>query len=305
MICLETKKCKFYIMVSDFSNTIDAWIENDKIYTTLYDDFSNTEHKPANYFTKDGGIYANPGAITNYCFYQNLFIPFEVDKKWGYGNPWSNEIFIPPIYDFAYPFDEYGVVCKGCSYEYAEEAFSSLDGSWIEGGKFGLINEKGKIMIPFEYDGLKPVVVKEQNYFIAVEYGKYGLLNANGEAVIPLKWYHLEAFRGIEESLFLCSLYTPGKPYHYGVYNADFELIVPAELTHKPTYCPVDRFTYNDSIPAWYDQEDYEKNLELSYFVLQKDWEYGVLCSNGELVSKMGLSNTEVYYCMKHLGRDW
>ncbi len=77
---------------------------------------------------------------------------------------------IPPVYDFALPFEKgYAQVCSGCQSFGEEEHLKML------GGKYGAIDKIGNIVLPIEYDGIismdyirKIALVKKRNLKIEV-----------------------------------------------------------------------------------------------------------------------------------------
>lgn len=73
---------------------------------------------------------------------------FTENKKIGFFDVGCRKI-IEAKYDFAFPFEEnFAVVCLGCKSIKMEEHSS------IEGGKYGLIDKKGKVIVPIEYDSI-------------------------------------------------------------------------------------------------------------------------------------------------------
>ncbi|PJZ53302.1 WG repeat-containing protein [Leptospira adleri] len=73
---------------------------------------------------------------------------FTENKKIGFYEPGCKKV-IEAEYDFAFPFeDDFSVVCLGCF------SVSMGEHSTIEGGHYGLIDRKGKVVIPTEYDSI-------------------------------------------------------------------------------------------------------------------------------------------------------
>ncbi|EOQ97744.1 hypothetical protein LEP1GSC195_0266 [Leptospira wolbachii serovar Codice str. CDC] len=84
-------------------------------------------------------------------YYAENLARFVENKKFGFFNSRCKKL-IPAQYDFAFPFENgYSIVCHGCE--------SKLDGehSKIVGGKFGVINRKGKTVLPIEYDSINSI----------------------------------------------------------------------------------------------------------------------------------------------------
>jgi len=72
-----------------------------------------------------------------------------------------------------------------------------------EGDKYGVINYKGEIIIPFEYDYLEPIYAS--NKFIAKKNNKYGLISSKKEIIKELKFDRAQL---VKEAVFF---YQKGK----------------------------------------------------------------------------------------------
>lgn len=72
-----------------------------------------------------------------------------------------------------------------------------------EGDKYGVINYKGEIVIPFEYDYLEPIYAS--NKFIAKKNNKYGLISSKKEIIKELKFDRAQL---VKEAVFF---YQKGK----------------------------------------------------------------------------------------------
>lgn len=62
-----------------------------------------------------------------------------------------------------------------------------------KGGKFGLIDKTGSVVVNFVYDGLGAINHPAKNsiganYYIAVQHGKSGILDRNGQPVVPFEY---------------------------------------------------------------------------------------------------------------------
>ena len=62
-----------------------------------------------------------------------------------------------------------------------------------KGGKFGLIDKTGRVVVDFVYDGLGATNHPAKNsiganYYIAVQHGKSGILDRNGKPVVPCEY---------------------------------------------------------------------------------------------------------------------
>ncbi len=61
------------------------------------------------------------------------------------------------------------------------------------GGKSGLIDKAGNVIVPFDYDSIYYITLLSDinfsdNYFIAVRNGKWGIIDKSGKLVIPLEY---------------------------------------------------------------------------------------------------------------------
>lgn len=89
-------------------------------------------------------------------YYSENFARFIENKKIGYFDSYCKKK-ISASFDFAYPFENgYAKVCNGCE--------SKLDGEHytIFGGNNGMIDKKGKIVIPIEYDSIDSIDYKKK-----------------------------------------------------------------------------------------------------------------------------------------------
>ncbi|MBM9502452.1 WG repeat-containing protein [Leptospira sp. 201903071] len=76
------------------------------------------------------------------------FARFKENNKIGFYDPHCKKI-IPARFDFAFPFEEgFAVVCLRC------KSVKLGEHSKIEGGEYGLIDKKGTIIVPIEYDSI-------------------------------------------------------------------------------------------------------------------------------------------------------
>ncbi|XDD46197.1 WG repeat-containing protein [Leptospira sp. WS39.C2] len=77
--------------------------------------------------------------------------------KMGFHNERCQKV-IEAKFDFVYPFENgYAIVCNGCESKKEEEH------SRIVGGKYGIINKKGKIVIPIEYEAILNIDAKRRS----------------------------------------------------------------------------------------------------------------------------------------------
>lgn len=81
---------------------------------------------------------------------------FVENSKFGFFDASCNKV-ISANYDFAFPIQEgFSLVCNGC------ESVSDGEHSSIHGGKYGMIDKTGKIVIPIEYDLISEVDPKSK-----------------------------------------------------------------------------------------------------------------------------------------------
>ncbi len=71
------------------------------------------------------------------------------NEKVGYFNETMKKV-IPARFDFAFPFyDNYAIVCNGC------QRIDSDEYEKIEGGKWGVIDKTGDIVVPLQYEKIR------------------------------------------------------------------------------------------------------------------------------------------------------
>jgi hypothetical protein len=81
---------------------------------------------------------------------------FVENKKIGYFDEQCKKV-IPANFDFGLPFEKgFAQVCNGCYSKPVGEHSS------IVGGKYGIIDKKGKIVLPIEYDAIESIDFKKQ-----------------------------------------------------------------------------------------------------------------------------------------------
>lgn len=107
--------------------------------------------------------------------------PYLKGKRWGYVNT-QQEIIIPCMYDYAYPFSE------GLALVELQQ-------------KFGYINTKGQVVIPIEYAKAYPF--KNGRAKVKTRLGKktdnqfmVGYINPTGKPIIPIQYLGITSFHG-------------------------------------------------------------------------------------------------------------
>ena len=96
--------------------------------------------------------------------------PIQISNKWGYCNS-HGEIIIPCHYDIALDFTDNGF------------AIVSTKGS------FGLINERGDIIIAMEYQNILQIT---KECISVKKSGKWGVINLNNETIVPFIYNHIQ-----------------------------------------------------------------------------------------------------------------
>jgi hypothetical protein len=98
--------------------------------------------------------------------------PYEVKNKYGFKDAYFN-VVVKPIYDFGQSFfsNEMGVVGKK--------------------GKYGLINDKGKLVIPLMYDTCGPLI---EGRIVASYKKKFGFIDHNNKVLFDFKYQDLWEF---------------------------------------------------------------------------------------------------------------
>lgn len=137
-------------------------------------------------------------------FYDGLSA-VQKNGKYGFIDT-NNKTVVPFIYDNAYFFSDglalvqkdgkygfinhQGNVVIELKYQFAQLFSDGLASVSIDGNKFGAINMKNEIVIPFVYDSISyadfGVMAVEKN-------GKYGVINNKNEIVIPIIYDELES----------------------------------------------------------------------------------------------------------------
>lgn len=82
---------------------------------------------------------------------------FVEEGKMGFHNERCQKV-IEAQYDFAYPFENgYALVCNGC------ESQPEGEHKRIVGGKYGILNKKGKIVLRIEYEAILNIDAKRRS----------------------------------------------------------------------------------------------------------------------------------------------
>ncbi|MCS3799136.1 WG repeat-containing protein [Niastella sp. OAS944] len=63
-------------------------------------------------------------------------------------------------------------------------------------GKYGLINVKGKLVVPCIYDNMDRLIVDNASYYTVQKDGRYGVINEQGQQVLPMEYDELSVDKG-------------------------------------------------------------------------------------------------------------
>ncbi|MFP4662465.1 MAG: WG repeat-containing protein [Halanaerobiales bacterium] len=129
------------------------------------------------YIDKDGEFVIKPMIVDNYYdeFSEGL-ARFEEDGKIGFFNQ-KGQVVIDPIYEYAHPFKNgFAQVARGVKKERMGEY------TFIEVDKWGFINKKGELAIPYRYDKvLSPF--SEYDFAVVIIEGKEIVIDREGEII--------------------------------------------------------------------------------------------------------------------------
>lgn len=89
--------------------------------------------------------------LLNVNIYAQVLVPFQHENKWGFCDT-SLKVVLPPIYDVAAPFEK-GIAIVGISKKFTA-SFSEQNYPY-DLIKYGLIDTKGREILPFKYDNIK------------------------------------------------------------------------------------------------------------------------------------------------------
>ncbi len=149
----------------------------------------------------------------------------ETTNKYGYKDE-NGKIVIKPVYDLAYEFSDGKYAEVNIGADYANN----------KGGKWGIIDTKGKIIIPIKYDQARRLGYNlfalnmgyKFNNMDASPSGKYAIFNAAGKALTPF------AYSGYLLSVIFEEGYAPletwdGKKQRYGLLDSTGKVAVPVK----------------------------------------------------------------------------
>jgi len=188
--------------------------------------------------------------IYNYieAFSEGLAVALK-DGKWGYIDAKGEEA-IPCIYAYARAFNNgFATISND-----AEVKRRAGGGYFRTGGKTGIIDKTGNLVIPAIYDSL---VVIDENLIIIYQDGKWGIIDRDGDTVLPLIYDGINYFN---KDLYLYSVWKDGKT---GV---------------------IDIRTGEEVNPSMYDEAIYDFTEEMSA-VQQENGKWGYVNEKGETVA--------------------
>ncbi|PJZ44899.1 WG repeat-containing protein [Leptospira brenneri] len=94
-------------------------------------------------------------------YYSEKLARFIENKKFGFFDSRCKKQ-IPATYDFVFPFEKgYSIVCNGCEIQSDGDEHSR-----IVGGKYGIIDRKGKIVLPVEHDSIDSILFNKKSAIV-------------------------------------------------------------------------------------------------------------------------------------------
>lgn len=165
---LESKKADCWYISKATKQNIEPAFDNHGICGEFFDEdtlliyskhFDNINFSESNLTTlhTDNGIFyvSKAGEVKRTFFFDNGADFFEEGlvrtikgKKFGFMNK-ALDVVITPEYDFAFPFqNSKAIVCNGCE----EKKEKDGEHTQIIGGKWGIIDKEGKVVVPLVYD---------------------------------------------------------------------------------------------------------------------------------------------------------
>ena len=191
--------------------------------------------------------------------YKYANIAYESEKKYyGYIDKTGKQI-IPAVYNYAGDFSEglawvlicnrelniskfgyinrYGILAITAIYDWAHSFFNGMAVVKIE-GRCGVINKKGEVVIPFNYESItgpcgKLFIVKKYNQlkYLSLPFledEKYGLIDLNESEILPFQY---------EEINFIDDIFKVAQNGKYGFINSEGREIFPCKYSYLGEYC--------------------------------------------------------------------
>lgn len=116
-------------------------------------------------------------------------VPFRKGDKFGYSR-WDKKIVLGAKYDLGLPFTDN---------ERAVVALGAKDTDGIFTGKYGFIDERGREIVPLEYDAAESFsenLAKVARFDDAADAKRFGFIDENGKEVVALEYEDAKSFSG-------------------------------------------------------------------------------------------------------------
>ena len=139
------------------------------------------------------------------------------DKSWGFIDNYSDTIVPLGKYKFLNPIDNEGMILAQLNekfgyidikqnilipFEYDDlSVFSEELAPAKKNGKYGYINRKGELIIPFQYDDERHFY--KSGLSEASKAGKWGFINKKGEQVVPIQYSQVDCHQMEPEFIFV------------------------------------------------------------------------------------------------------
>ena len=140
----------------------------------------------------ENGLFRVSALKIDFSLCDDYFSDFDATAGvWGYVDTSGKEV-IKPQYIYATDFYFEGGLALVCKGEWNRNKHGNY---YTEVEKWGLINKKGKEVIPCIFDEIKIFIENDnysKDYYGALENGKYGIINNCGEWVVPPKFLDLD-----------------------------------------------------------------------------------------------------------------
>ncbi|MHC5595629.1 MAG: WG repeat-containing protein [Nostoc sp.] len=147
------------------------------------------------YINQAGQFVVSPQFINEAKEFSEGFAPVKVNKKWGFINL-KEQISISPQYDMVgESFSLYDEKPEGDDYNDHSSSFSGgLAGVKLK-GKWGFINQSGKLVIPYKFDKVQKFSGGVATVRVG---GLWGVINPEGKWIIqPVNKFPIQFFQGI------------------------------------------------------------------------------------------------------------
>jgi len=284
-----------------YDSLIIMSVENQEGRYHMFYDYQGNQHK-----------------LSDYKFYLKFlgkdFIVVTKNNKWGVID-WDGNPIIPIEYDESPPkyhdksarvfkknnqmyyFDNKGneyegyeslTGCFSCSYETKHCVGLQKNGLW------GVINDKGKTIIPFKYEALTDITYWGEDVVGAKMNGKWGLINHENKIILPFEYegfgYYSEGLIAVRKNgkwgfvdtngnVIISPMYDDADVYDYGygefVYGYAF-----VRENHKPKFINKN----NKTVFKLDDYEDFHNVFECGKFLITKKEKWGLIDKNKNII---------------------